>query len=189
MGDHDGLESVITIGWNTQSDGRRGQPLRAQQAQQGSVRRASLPARLPSLGRRNSLSSSRARYQCWSRSCCISHVGLRRHEADGGQFIVDSEGSQLDGEEREGRLLGPEANAHCGKIRKLPRVEIVADGIGKLRIAGPLVGESKQFDRHLAGVPLVISFPQDLERSSISCPREELVTIDEIGERHPLAPQ
>lgn len=51
---------------------------------------------------------------CWS--CRFSLIRLGRHDADGGQLIVDVERCQLDGDTRDRGRLGPEAVAQRGKI-------------------------------------------------------------------------
>lgn len=51
------------------------------------------------------------------------------------------------------------------------------------------MSQRQKLDRHLAGAPVITMLPQGLEQTFVSCTREELVAINEIEERHRLAPQ
>lgn len=69
------------------------------------------------------------------------------------------------------------------------RHRVDRDRLGELGFAGSLVGQRQKVDRHLAGASVVTVLPQGLEQTFVSRAREELVAIDEVDERHRLAPQ
>lgn len=93
------------------------------------------------------------------RSCRVSRVGVHRHDADAGQLVVNGERREFDGNLWDRRRLRPEAQTKRGRIGQPSGVEIGSDGIGQLGLAGSLEGQSKQFDRHLAGPAIVAAFP------------------------------
>lgn len=67
--------------------------------------------------------------------------------------------------------------------------QIIGQHGRQLRLAGAVVRQAQQRHHQLAGRSLGQLLAQELERSAIGLPGEELVAVDQAEQRHGLAPQ
>ncbi len=99
------------------------------------------------------------------------------------------QGRELDGDIWDRGLGRAKAGAQNGEVWQSPGVEIGHDRLGELRLAGALMRQREQLDRDLAGGANVAALLQGVEDALVGGAREQLIAIDEVGERHRLSPQ
>src|SRR5207253_1295560 len=83
-----------------------------------------------------------------------------------------------------GGWMRREASAECVEIGQSAGIEFGVDGLGELRLAGPLMSERQQPDHGAARLLLAVTGQQRFEGASIGSAREELLAIDQVEQGH-----
>src|SRR5262249_33216661 len=105
------------------------------------------------------------------------------------QLVVGTERCKLYGDLRHRHRIGLEALAHVIEIGQSPGIQLGIDRLCQLGLAGALMRKEEQPDHRATRVPLVALSQQRLESARIGLPREQMITIDKIEQRHRLFPQ
>lgn len=90
---------------------------------------------------------------------------------------------------RDGSRIGCEAGAQGGEIGQALGGEFDGQTFGELGLAAAVMGQREQVDGDAAGLPFRKRGAQGLEGVPVGCAREEPVAVDEVEQRHRLAPE
>lgn len=75
------------------------------------------------------------------------------------------------------------------EVGQLAGAQVGGELIGEFGLAAALVRHRKEIDHEPASSPVRQSFAQAIENSAVAIAREQSITVDEIEQRHWLAPQ
>src|SRR5690348_10304867 len=121
------------------------------------------------------------------RAASPGSVVLMPHQpADGAELVIKMQRRQL--EVGNGGWMRREASAEGLKIGQSASIEFGVDGLGELGLAGTIVSKRQQPDHSAACLLLAVTGQQRFEGALIGAAREELLTIDQVEQRHWLAP-
>jgi len=96
---------------------------------------------------------------------------------------------RLDSDVGNGGWMRREASAERIEIRQSSGIELGIDSPSELGFAGTIMSERQQSDDRAARLLLAVTGQQCFEGALIGAAREELLTIDQIEQRHRLAAQ
>jgi len=85
--------------------------------------------------------------------------------------------------------LGVTVIRAAGRFVDANTVEAGGQRIGQLALAAALVGNGEELDHSAAGLALRQSFDKQIESSPVGLTRKQPIAVDEVDERHRLAPQ
>src|ERR1700748_1804195 len=93
---------------------------------------------------------------------------------------------RLDSDVGNGGWMRRKASAERIEIRQSSGIELGIDSPSEFGFAGPIMSERQQCDDRAARPLLAVTGQQCFEGAPVGAAREELLTIDQIEQRHRL---
>lgn len=90
---------------------------------------------------------------------------------------------------RQACWVWTEERTQGGQVRQFTGIERSAEFLGQFTLAAAIMSQRQQFDRDLAGLSVGQFIDEHVEGPAIFLPRETLVPVDEMEERHRLLAQ